>query len=168
MPSIYFKVEKTSKTGVEMQSLIDKGKEISNAIHEYMKEIGSSDMYLTRDRCVFQTGIAGVEFLEEQDMKVWKKFPGFPNYYRPRLSSLEGKKIDKKISSFEIIERDDINKVIGFDSIHRNCGFGSCNGYFGFIIDSDWNHQMPYDSIEVTYTEYKNLFEKNDTGTNQN
>lgn len=168
MPSIYFKVEKSSNTGVKMQALIDKGKEISNAIHEYMKEIGSSDMYLTRERCVFQTGISGVEFSEAPDLKVWKKFPGFPNYYRPRLSSSEGKKIEEKLNSFGTIERDDINDVIGFNSIHRQCGFASCNGYFGFIIDSDWNHVMPNESIEITYSEYKKLFENNDTGTDQN
>lgn len=168
MANIYYKAEKTSETGKKMQTLITRGKISSDAIHDYMKEIGATLMYLTSDRCVFQTGIAGVEFLEVPDMKIWKKFTGFPNYYRPRLSSSEGKKIDEKISSFERIERSDINEVINFSAIHRQCGFGNGKEHFGFIIDSEWNHQMPNDCSEITYSEYKKLFEKNDSGTDQN
>ena len=158
MASIYFKTDRASETGVKMQNLIDKGKTIQEEILKYVKELGGTEYYLRSGRSVFHTGIIGVEFKDQPDMKIWKKFPDYIKYYKPRLSSKIGKEIDKKLQSFERIEKEDINEVIGLSDFVRFCGFGNGSETFGFQTDSEWNHTMPEDCIEITFTEYKKLF----------
>lgn len=169
MATIYYKTEKTSETGKKMQSLIDKGKNIKKLIKAFLVEIGASN-YGTRSYCAFGTGITAIEFKEEPNMKTYKKFKDFEGYYQPRMSSTEGRIINEKMTNFEVISRDEINEVIDFNSFLQHCGYAISkkNNCFGFCIDSEWKHTMPTDCVEVTYTEYNNTFNKNDSGTDQN
>lgn len=159
MATIYFKTSKKSTTGLKLQALINEGKLIEREITSYVKELGASEKYLMRGRCVFGTGICGVKFEEKPDMKTWKDFPGFVNYYRPRLSSKSGKDVQAKFDSFEFIDRDEISQTFGFDRFGSNPGFFDSppSKFFGIAMDSEWNFEMPNDFVEITFTEYQNL-----------
>lgn len=161
MATLFYKTKKSSSTGLKVEKLIKKGKKIEQEIESYLAELGAERKYVMKSRAIFGTGICAVSFTTPPDEKVWKKFPKFEGYYSPKLSSSIGKDISKRIQSFEIIEREDLNKIIGYDSFLSHCGFGVGNKFFfGFETDSDWKHQMPSDCVEITFTEYQKLFNK--------
>ena len=159
MSHLYFKTLKTSETGIAMQKLIDEGKVIANKIVTFLEEIGATDRYLHSG--VFHTGLGGVQFDTDVDLKIWKSFDRVrhPFFFCPRTNSKAGKALAEKFYSFGKIDRSDINKVIGYGQLFNNCGlFSDKNGeYFGFIIDSEWNHKMPDDCIEITGSEYDKM-----------
>lgn len=159
MATLYYKTLKNSPTGVKIQSLINKGYEIEAEINKYMDELGAGREYMMKGRCVFGTGVCGVKFLQEPDMKIWKKHVGYENYYRPRLSSKIGKEIQEKFDSFDIIDRDEIGDAFGFEKFGSNPGYSEKKDsqYFGIAMDSDWNFTMPEEFTEITFTEYINL-----------
>lgn len=161
MATLFYKTKIDSDTGKKVQELIDKGKKIEKEIESYISELGGGEKYIMKGRALFSTGVCALSFSQEPDKKIWKKFPKFEGYYSPRLSSSIGKEISTKLDSFEVIEREDLNKVIGYNSFLSNCGFGRGDeSFFGFETDSDWKHEMPKDCEEITFTEYQKLFNK--------
>lgn len=157
MATIYFKVDKKSSYGKAFQTLQDQGKKIQAEIYAFMTELGADPKYLMNGRCVFGTGVCGAKFLEEPDMKVWKKISGFADYYRPRLNNKAGKELEARFESFEQISQDEIGKVFGWDNFFSRPGFSSGKKFFGVAMDSDWKHKMPKEFIEITFTEYQKL-----------
>lgn len=159
MAKLYYKTKKDSDTGNKMQNLLDKGKAIKDDIYNYVDEIGATKKYMMIGGSVFGTGIIGVEFTTTPDDKIWKKFPGYNGYYKPRLSSTVGKQIEAKFYSFGRIDRKDLNEVIGLESFLSHCGYAyNSKDFFGFEVESKWNHKMPEDCKEITFTEYSKLF----------
>lgn len=159
MPTLYYKTLKNSNTGNKLQALIDKGNEVEKQINSYMDELGAGRKYLVNGRYIFHTGICGILFSEIPDMKVWKNFQGFENYYKPRLSSKLGKEIRTKLDSFDLIDRDEIGKTFGFDSFLSDPGFQNRkeSDFFGIGMDSNWFFNMPEEFTEITFTEYQKL-----------
>ncbi|MDV3662452.1 hypothetical protein CMU51_00050 [Elizabethkingia anophelis] len=156
--SIYFKTLKTSETGEKAQNLVDKSCDIAKKILAFCQEIGATKSYVTSGHSCLNTGIIAVQFETEPDMKHWKNMKDFEGYYAPRLTSKLGRDIHRRMELFDIIFRHDIDEIIGIQEPFRHCGFSTSKGeHFGFIIDEDWNHTMPDDCIEITFSEYKNL-----------
>ncbi len=156
--TIYFKTKKTSSTGEKIQNLVDRAKKANNEINEFVDELKSDRRYLINERYILGTGIAGLKFETQPDMKIWKEFKGFPNYYSPRMSSKEGKLLAEKINSFDKVGRDEISEAIGLNDFFRMPGLKLCDSdYFGITVDKGWNHKMPGDCIEITGSEYDNL-----------
>ncbi|UJF29873.1 hypothetical protein L0B70_00325 [Kaistella sp. 97-N-M2] len=156
--TIYFKTKKDSETGKKIQALVDRAKNAEEEINKFVDELKSDRKYLTSDRYILGTGIVGLKFEIEPDMKVWKKFHGFPFYYSPRMSSKEGKQLQEKLNSFDKVCRTEIGETIGFDDFLKTPGI-ELNGvdYFGIAFGSDWNHSLPTDCVEITGSEYNNL-----------
>ncbi|CAI9673151.1 hypothetical protein [Elizabethkingia anophelis] len=156
--SIYFKTLKTSETGIKAQDLVDRAREIVTNIKLFCKEIGATEIYVTSGYSCLNTGIIAVQFETEPDMKHWKNMKDCEGFYAPRLTSKSGKEIHHKMESFDTILRHDIDEIIGIKEPFRHCGFSITYGdFFGFIIDENWNHTMPSDCKEITYSEYKKL-----------
>lgn len=156
--TIYFKTKKDSETGKKIQALVDRAKNAEEEINKFVDELNSDRKYLTSDRYILGTGIVGLKFETEPDMKVWKKFHGFPFYYSPRMSSKEGKKLQEKLDSFDKVWKTEIGETIGFDDFFKTPGI-QIKGvdYFGIAFGSDWNHTLPTDCFEITGSEYNNL-----------
>lgn len=159
MTVIYYKTERTSETGKKIQHLIDRAAKSVAEIEKFVAELNADPRYLMSDRYILGTGIVGLKFQEEPDMKVWKDFKGFPTYYSPRSSSKEGKLIKAKMDAFEKVEKSEIGDAVGIDDFFKRPGLSIGNSpvFFGIKIDADWKHKMPKDCIEVTATEYNSL-----------
>lgn len=159
MTIIYYKTKKTSATGQKIQNLIDRACNAVSEINQFVDELNSDRKYLMSDRCILGTGIAGLRFAEEPDLKIWKKFQRYPGYYSPRMSSKQGKAIQQKMNAFHRVERSEIGEAIGLNDFFKKPGLNIIKDseYFGIIIDADWNHTMPGDCIEITATEYNSL-----------
>lgn len=159
MATLFYKTKKDSATGTKVQQLIDKGREIEKQIEDYLYELGASRKYVMKSRALFGTGICAVSLPEKSEKNFWKPFPKIKGYYQPRISTAKGKEIQTKLDSFGIVERGDINEVIGYKSFLGNCGLSwKDENYFGFETDSAWKHEMPNDCEEITFTEYQKLF----------
>ena len=157
---IYYKISKESELGLKIKNLITTGQQSAKEIEAYVQELGATN-YLVNDRYLLNTGISAVEFVDEPDMKIWKKFDTrkFPDYYAPRLGSKKGKEIQTKFDLFKKVKREEIDLLIGNVSFCRSCGIAlGGTDFYGIVIEDDWELKMPSDCIEVTFTEYKKLF----------
>ena len=157
MGTIYYKTLKTSDTGRKFQDLVDKAKIIQLEIETFCAAINATKKYAYKG--IMATGLGAVEFIESPDMKLWKKYPSLEGYYTPRLSSKEGKELQKKFYSFETIKKFAVNDIIGLKAFLYTCGYynDTPSGFFGFMIESSWNHTMPADCVEITFGEFEKL-----------
>ena len=156
--TIYFKIKNDSETGKKIQNLVDRAKKAEKEINQFVDELKSDRKYLRNERYILGTGIAGLKFEAEPNMKIWKNFKGFPNYYSPRMSSKEGKVLAEKIDSFDKVGRDEISDAIGLNDFFKMPGLHlGKSDYFGIAMDKNWNHPMPKDCFEITGSEYDNL-----------
>ena len=82
----------------------------------------------------------------------------------PKLNCKKGKDIQKEIDSLPIVDIDELNNIVNYDSggwKNTHIGFNGTNEkYFGFIILDKWDIKMPIDCTEITASEYKKLFKK--------
>lgn len=159
---MYYITPKTSDTGKKMQELFKKAADIRNEISDYLKLIGANpNKWVSSDKYFFNTGVIAVVFDKEPDLKIWKEFKKIPNSYQPRMTSYEGKKIQSKFQSIGVIDRVDLNEVVGFEQVFQHVGFDlGSKDYFCFMLQEDWNHTMPEDCEEITYAKYLELFNR--------
>lgn len=157
MAILYYKTEKTSNTGLKLQHLLFKAEEAKKEIDKFLEDINAKSEFLTSDRYVFNTGVEAVQFEVHPDMTYWKQMPGYHRFYTPRLSNKEGKAIGKRMASLPFVETSEVNDVIGLRGFLRTCGWHLGTSFFGFAVQSDWNHTIPVDCIEITGSEYENL-----------
>ena len=157
---MYYITRKNSETGKKMQELLDKASAIRKEISEYLKLLGANpNQWVSSHNYFFNTIVRAVLFESEPDMKIWKVFKNFPNSYQPRITTYEGKKIQSKFQSIGVIDRVDLNKVVGFEQVFQHVGFDlGSKDYFCFMLREDWRHTMPEDCEEITYKRYLELF----------
>ena len=157
---MYYITRKNSETGKKMQELLDKASAIRKEISEYLELIGANpNQWVSSDKYFFNTGVMAVVFDKEPDLKIWKEFKKIPNCYRPRMTSYEGKKIQSKFQSIGVIDRVDLNEVVGFKQVFQHVGFDlGSKDYFCFMLREEWQHTMPEDCEEITYKLYLELF----------
>ena len=159
---MYYITRKNSETGKKMQELLDKASAIRKQISEYLKLLGANpNQWVCSDKYFFNTGVIAVVFDKEPDLKIWKEFKKIPNSYQPRMTSYEGKKIQSKFQSIGVIDRVDLNEVVGFGQVFQHVGFDlGSKDYFCFMLREEWQHTMPEDCEEITYTKYLELFNR--------
>ena len=157
---MYYITRKNSETGKKMQELLDKASAIRKEISEYLKLLGANPKsWVSSDKYFFNTVVRAVLFESEPDMKIWKVFKNFPNSYQPRITTYEGKKIQSKFQSIGVIDRVDLNRIVGFGQVFQHVGFDlGSKDYFCFMLREDWRHTMPEDCEEITYKRYLELF----------
>jgi len=127
--SIYFKVPFDTETGKQMLIMYDRLLTLRNEIAEFVNSVGGIGF----SAGINLMGLAGIKFESDPDADKWcywdKKVP----MYRPRRSK-SNKELMDKFSSFDSIEREAFNKVIGFESFISTIGFVKPDGEDFFVI----------------------------------
>lgn len=102
-----------------------------------------------------------LDFDKQLDKSVWGKGVEKGEFF-PKKSSKLGKEILKEIAAMPCVTISDLNHCIGYHEgpPFRRIGFSFNNdGVYGFTVGREWMVEIPDDCIEVTETEYHNLFE---------
>lgn len=154
---MYYITEKNSETGKKLQGFYDRKKEIYDKEKELSRKYnfqqwGTYDFFI-------QGKIDFVRFDNENqvDMRVWKKDG---KNYSPRLNTKEGKKIKADFNQLEKLSWNDLNACINWESFGKVIGTNKSEKYFGIDTMNDWDISIPNDCKEITYTEWKKIFNK--------
>jgi hypothetical protein len=153
---MYFITERTSETGKKFQKIEDKSKRIHEQEVALSKEIGFKQW--RGGYWNVYGGFSSLIFDEKPDEKIYKRVN--VNEWMPKKNCKEGKEIQAKLNSSEIIDNHELNMCVGFNGApFKTIGFAANNDqFFGFVIDSKWEHEAPNDCEEVTCSKYKELF----------
>ena len=80
----------------------------------------------------------------------------------PKLSSTKGKEIRKEFEALPRVTNEELNAIVGYDEDMCCIGYATNNeNYFGFIVDEDWDANIPSDCEVITKSKYNQLFPKN-------
>lgn len=159
---LYFKVIKETETGKKFTDVFERGSQATKAAYSLVKKYGFTSFRPGRE--TFEGAISSfVKPTVMIDPKVWKKISYGKDEYFPKRSSKQGKEILKEIAQLPSVDIDELNNIVGYDSggwKRSHIGYnGSCNrDYYGFIVDSDWDVQIPDDCEEINGSEYMTLF----------
>ena len=155
----YFVTKKDSETGKKFSAIHEKRSIIIKQIEELRQKYGFTKTYINGWNAF--GGIESVCFDNPPDMKLWKKSVSKdPIGYSPRLNSKEGQEIKKDLSKVDGISREDLNDCV---DTKLGCLYGigfsfdKNTDYFGFMINHDWNVNIPVDCEEVTASKYMEL-----------
>jgi len=153
---MYFITKRTSETGKKFQKIEDKSKLIHEQQVALSKEIGFKQW--RGGYWMVYGGFSSLIFDENPDPKIFKRVNG--NEWMPKKNCKEGKEIQSKLNSADVVQKHELNMCVGFDGEpFETIGFAATNDqFFGFIIDAKWEHDAPKDCEEVTYSKYKELF----------
>jgi len=154
---MYFKTIKTGNTGLKFKSVLKEMKMVWQSQREIAEEIGFHEWRSAY--MVVDGGISSVIFKEKPDTKTWKEV--YPDEWMPRLSTKAGKEIQAKFDKLPVVTFEALNSCVGFKATFKHIGFYHHNEkYFGIKIKDEWHFNPPYDCEEITYSEFKKLFEK--------
>ncbi len=153
--TMYFITKKTSATGKKFQAVDTKMDKIYDAQRVIAKEIGFNQW-----REGYWTSYGGFScliFKEKPDGEIYKRQE---DGWMPRLNTKIGKEIQAKLDACPIMERDELNKCIGFGGAPFSViGFYRNNKtYFGFVGNESWDMKIPKDCEEVTTTKFNSIF----------
>lgn len=157
---MYFITDRNSETGKKFEVLAEKMENAKKLAWEFAEKYGFKALRMDRF-----SAVGGISSLADPetvpDPKIWKGGE-VRGEFMPRLTSKEGKLINKEIQELPTIGRTEPNECVGFDgSLFRGIGFQQTNEkYFGFSLSDDWVFTPPEDCEEVTITRYKELFPK--------
>ena len=149
--------KRDSETGKKFAEYEAKRQEAFKASRNLVfTEIGASEF---REASSFSTGgisalIFGSDFEIPKHFKETKK-----GEYMPRVSTKEGRELQKKIEALPTVSNYDLNMCIGFkDKGFRTIGYDPRHKeYFIFSVLEKWNLKIPDDCEEITVTRYKEL-----------
>lgn len=156
---MYFKCHADSETGKKFKALFEKGKVLRAECLKLANKYGFEN-YARPDTMAF----GGIEafthpYNDAEDLHIYKIKNGF---YFPRRKFTKGKQILEEMKFIGFISRLDLNNVIGLNDWHVFIGFNhnKDSTLFGFSMDNEWGFLPPKDCIEITGTEYKELFKE--------
>lgn len=131
-----FKISKDSETGIKIMSLVEKKDMINAKQKELAIKLGFQNTMINSDDFAPKiTGFANP--LKEVDFKLFRK----PNDYGCYIPRVSAKDIYKEINKIEIIEKEELERVVGFElDFLKRMGFTSKeNKQFIFItIYENW------------------------------
>ena len=166
---LYYKVLKDSDTGKKFAELIQRGEACAEAAKKFLERHGFTKY--RPSRISYNGGISACASPKETpNPKIWKKAKN--GDYMPRCNTNEGRAVMEKIEALPIVDIDELNNIVGYDSDgwkHSHIGFlgnTSKSGYYGFIVFAEWNVKVPADCIEITGSEYTELSQLNDNPRN--
>lgn len=151
---------KTSETGKKFIDCFEEMKEAAKQARELAISLGAEKWRGYPG--VASGGISSLIFDTVPDKKIWKNVYGSSNEWMPNLNTKEGKRIYSLIQNLPLVSRHKLNQCIGFDGqFTKNIGYEVGRGkYVGFIVDEEWDVQVPDDCEEVTTTRYNVLLGK--------
>lgn len=155
---MYYIVEKESETGKKLQAIVDKKQECHKAVVAFADKYGFGEW--RPDRMAAIGGISSCcSFKEEPLGSLWKQVGR--GEYMPKRNNKKAKVISEELMSLPVISRRELNMCIGYNSMFNSIGFVWSNKkFFGISIDEKWEFEPPQDCLEVTYTRYKEMFQK--------
>lgn len=154
---LYYKIEKGSDTGMKFAELESRGTQCVLKSLEVVEKYGFTQ-YRPSTWGIYGGISSFVSPEKNPDSKVWKKDRN--GEYFPNKRSKEGRQIFDEISELPIVERKELNAIVGYDDPFSHIGFYMSNKkYFGVILMDNWKVIPPSDCIEITGSEFKLLFE---------
>lgn len=159
---IYFKTPRNSETGLKFTEIKERGVECVEAAMKFIGKYGFNSF--RQNRLAFKGGISSCyKPLVDLDPKVWKKTEYGHNEYMPKLNNKEGIKIYEEIESLPYVDIDELNNIVGYEgnglkSSHIGYSFKN-KEWYGFVVNSEWECKIPTDCIEITGSEYQELFD---------
>lgn len=159
---MYYKTLRQSETGIKFQKIESRMKECTDAISLLSDKYGFKRW---RHSCFYAWGgISAVlfnmndnELQQNPNPSFWKEVPGG---YLPKRNTKEGKKACEEFDNLPKIESHEINSVVGYkpDFKFNHIGFSFNNIlYYLFSTDNNTPFECPYDCVEITFSEYKEL-----------
>ncbi len=152
---MYFKTKRDTQTGLNLCKIEEKANKAFKETKELAKEIG----FKSWREGYWQAfgGISCVHFDSEPDSKVWKKQE---DGFMPKLNNKKGKEIAKKIDNLTSVDYFELNESVGFGGApFKKIGVNfNNNDFVAFSVDEKWDFKIPDDCVEITTSEYKNLF----------
>lgn len=159
---MYYITKKDSETGKKLQEVINKIKEANSAAKEAAKGLGANEEII-RDGWFLAGGIKGVVLPNGTNNPALRLDTKSINrdVYVPNLKRKEGKELKVRLSKLPVVDKSELNEVVGFDNPFSNIGYNYGNDdYFAFSILEDWNINMPDDCEEITTNRYKEMFKQ--------
>ena len=154
---MYFITEKNTETGKKFQKIVEKRavamKEVKALAEKY-------NIYQWRSENGFAWGgMSSCIFSQAPDTKIWGK-SHIKGEFFPKKSTRAGKSVLKEIDLLTKVSDHELNMCVNFNGApFKTIGFVFGNDdYFGFIVKNEWDFKKPEDCKEVTYSEYKELF----------
>lgn len=149
-----------SNTGKKFVEVHKRFAECDRAAKKLAKELCVKEWHPSRWRIC--GGMLAVKFNDnhQPDMKVWKKFPDSYGFFQPRLTSKEGKVIEKRMDDLPTVTNLEVNTCVGFaGDPFKNIGFNlNSKKFVGIDVEEKWGIKMPKDCKEITVTEWNKIF----------
>lgn len=157
---MYFKTAKDSDTGKKLAAVYEKGVDAWHKREELLGELmekypGMTGRFWDKGGNTVWGGISTVEFAEDPKSDFWVNIQN--KEYIPLESTEEGEAVAKQIAELPVVNYPEINACINYNNPKDVVGFRVGKDYFGLEIDPAWNHKMPEDCQEITYSEFANL-----------
>ena len=156
----YYKVSINSETGLKLKALIDKATEFDKKIDKLREKYGFKNYWHSS---FYYKSLDVVELQEEPDMTVWKKEKDCFHGYSPRMKSKNKEVLNdfKELAELRI-RRDELDDIIGNDSVFCHAGFDfTVPEFYLFTVDREWKCKTPKDCKEISNIEFEKLTTKN-------
>lgn len=161
--TLYYKTKRKSKTGMKLQSVVEKIKQAQDQALSLMEAMSAE--HIRGSNWEFAGGISAFVYDDDSNIpEVMKRVNkrDTDRDYMPKLNSKGGKALQNKIDGLLTVSKMELSKCVGYDCDIFSCiGFCRTNTeYLLFQTDEEWSVDIPFDCLEITGTEYKSLSEK--------
>ena len=160
----YYKISRDSGLGRQFTNLEKQGEEINKRLKEVEAKYGFDGWYIG-GRCA-EGGVVAVIFPEGKTKsgeeidtkKVWKRGDCGYNTFAPRARG-EGAKIEKELKDCGQITRFDYNELMNVNDPFHLIGVAlGSEEWIGVSLDKNKSKKIPDDAVEITGSEYEELF----------
>lgn len=159
---LYFYTDKESETGLKFFGLWVRGEAAKEASITMARKYGFESCRPSRTS--YNGGISSFYKPSDQtDLTHFKKYKNYSNEYFPKRNTKEGFAIIEEINQLPVVDIDELNNIVGYDTggwKNSHIGFNIGEKHYGFIVGATWDCKIPSDCIEVTGSEYLDLFKK--------
>lgn len=161
----YYKIPRDSETGRKFEALFKKGDEIEERLIAMEKKYGYDGWFISGRNAY--GGVVAVIFpngktkdgQEIDTQKTWKKGECGSNTYAPRARGA-GAKIEKELNSCGRVTRFEFNELMGVNNPFHLIGYSQSDKFFGASMNKEKSKSIPPDAIEITGSEYYEIFDK--------
>lgn len=161
---LYYKTDLISKTGSKFSEIYNRGNAAREACILLAKKYGFESC--RQSRTSYQGGISSFyKPGKSTDLTHWKQNKNYPNEFYPKRNTKEGLEIIKEIEMLPVVDIDELNNIIGYDTRgwkSSSIGFNLSKDYYGFVVFAKWECVIPDDCVEITGSEYARIFKTKD------
>lgn len=156
-----FKVDKQSKTGQKIQSMLDEMREARAETVNFLNDLSEEIGFDIQQHYGISRRVGGVSAIMVpkdhplRDGKAWKPFHHDHNAICPRLNTREGKAMQDRWDQLKSVSWTELNKIVGLNDPWKTIGFreGS-ERYFLLAMPDNWKYEPVEDVIPIKESEY--------------